>query len=487
MNCGELQQYNFTEESLATSLDTTSDYSKFFNLSLTLYNGLTQEEILNLQRCITVQNHPSQQTSFKVSKRSRLKNCFKQSFQRIQKNKKNRNNWNLFKTLETNCTISDKSDHLDNDWDLLSCYNYFKTEQLSLLFDISMNENSKRIKNDYQLFNKEGFSMEQPNQKLLSVKKFKVGVKNNFDNDNEEDEEEILVPPLSSSTEKIIINKKKFKNFFKDNQSTKQFLPSDQKFSTKNNNTHHRLFHPIQFRSTTSSFSRSASSSISSLLLGKHYSIPTFKEKRKQLTVPKIVGNLLNGSFDVNSQRNPTLSYQNVDFYSNIPSYQSDNISTSSTPSSPVYISNFTIENPSKIKFEEKSSLFIYGNFTKPTHFHNNQSLNLKPILKNTINKRQNIELKNAEGCDRIDMDKFLQDIIDNEEKRPFDSTQSEMVRNRQLIRYYREETQNLIKDNYKTHHSAVATIELPINNISKISEKKRRLLGVTELDKGST
>lgn len=484
MDCGELQQNNFMEESLTTSPDTTSDYSKFFNPSLTLYNGLTQEEILDLQRCITVKkHHPLQQNSIKVSKRSRLKNRFKQSFQRIQKKTQTGNNSKLFKSSELNRILSNKNDHLDNDWDSLSCYNHFKTDQLSLLFDISMGKNNKDINNDYQIVSKENNYLEQPNQEQLSIDKFKSSDKNNHN--IEEVEEENLVPPLSSSTEKITPHWGKFKNpLFKENQSSKDLLLSNRKFSSRDYDTQYQLFQPINFCSTTTSFSRSVSPSQSSSLSSKHYSIPTFKEKRKQLTVSKIVGNILNRSFKSNSQRDPNLSYQNVKFYSNIASVQSENTFNSTTSSLPVCRSNSSSANQSRIKFDERSSLFVYGNFTRSTHFYNNNSMNLKPILKNTVNKRQNIELKNAEGCDMIDMDKFLQDMIDNEAKRPFDSTQSEMVRNRQLIRYYREETHNLINDHYTIHHDTVATIQLPENHVGKTSENKRRLLGVTELGK---
>lgn len=470
MNFTELPQKNSLDENLSTSQDTTSDYSKYFNPSLTLYNGLTQEEIIDLQKRIVIKDQHSQQNSFKVSKRSRLKNHFKQPFQRLQKKKNNEKISKIFTSLNNNSSVSNGGCLYDNDIDSLSCYNYFKTDQLSLLFDISMSENNKGKKPYKQVVNQENKYIEQSNREQIKNYKFNENGSILWVNKGD-----ILEPPLSSSTENFIFNQETFKNFpLKKKTSSNSIIISKQSSPLENNYIQYQLFQSLNFLSRSSSFSRSILSSTNPLLSSNLYSIPTFKEKRQHLTVPKIVGNLLNGSINVNSQGQPSLSYQNANFYSNK--------SFLSTSSLPIYVSQYNVDDPSKIKFDEKSSLFVYENLTRLSNFYTNNSTNLKPILKNTINKRQDIELKNAEECDKVELDQFLKNLIDTEDQNPFDSTHSEMKRNKQLIRYYKEETQNLINDHYTVHDDFVSSIPLPKKYVTIIGEKKRKLLGVTEL-----
>ncbi|CAL9731920.1 hypothetical protein MOUN0_M08636 [Monosporozyma unispora] len=457
-------------------------YPENFNISQTLYNGLTQEEIINLER-LQAEDSILPQLSFSSSKRYRFRNRIKQRLQKSQK----KNGGSSYK--DSNALLSFKNRDNNNSKNFskfkeepLLCYNQFKTSQPSLLFDLTMasNRNNRSI----------SFKPRSSVNRESSV--CNIHHSKNFTAMDDGSSLGVNLP-LSSSTIKRHTEhdypfsfRNKRLRLDSDDQCGK-FIISPHYLLSTNEGEDNQTYGIQQYQLPASCEHSDTSSSSNS---SKLYSIPTFREARNELSISKLLGGMDLGSLNITTKGEVKLTYQNVSFYNNltseevndIPSQKSESFcSSSSLLPDTVADSDCNIPEVSKIKFSDKSSLFLYGKLKKPLKY-TSQKTGCKPILKSTLNTKKDIEYETAKRCDSVGVNQFLQSLYNYENQRPYGAEQCEIIRNKQIMRYYKEEMQNLINE----HCDVTANFPPPLPPGCLIQDDKvniRRLKGVVQQD----
>lgn len=469
----------------------SSVVSRYFIPGLTLYNGLTSEEILDLRKRFTENKiHPNSQEqqdlaspSFSGTMSNRFKNRVKQTMRKIHKKRvvgKNKilslNNSKSLSLLDVSIlkgkpqrkkfvSKSPKDSEVEMDsFSSTSCYNQFKTNQLSLLFDWTMNEQRELnpISFSFPKFNYTKFNSSV--SQLFSDSNFSLSKENLLAKD---------IQPLScSSFKKINMKESPDKNPVRgisgkncdckpqNNRTSKKIelhianpseIPSESEEAEPQTPPPEQvpMLSTVMTQSdssmnlTTDSLSKTGSTTSS-----KVYSVPTFKEKREKLTIPKLMGQIKTGSIYLGSISpvNPTrLSYQNSKFYEHL---SSDSHCKSNSSFTDLETNSLEEElNPgsividiSKIKFSEKSSLFVYNKTKRPLTVTSQPMKEVRSILKNSENKMGGKELRAAMSCDGVKMKEFLEEFQGAESKRMYAGLHNKTQRNKQLARYYEEE-----------------------------------------------
>lgn len=463
------------------------DDSDPFMRSQSLYDGLTQREIMDLQRGYVEASIPSQLSSIS-SRRFSLKNRIKRSLYKIQKKKE-----------VSSCKDLSKSFHMDKKDDAtenisksrhepLFCYDQFKTNYPNLLFDLTMHTNRSNRSN--RIDRNSHFKPMSVVKRSSNIPTTDSILTSSLDNESSYIKH---IPPLSSSSMK----RNNLQGFSHDSKRLR--LNNDNKYSTsrfivtnsyipsakvKQSDTSYAQFPYVLPKSPECSDLSSSSDS------SKVYSIPTFREERRELTIPKLLGSIKLGKINLSSQGEIKLAYQDRSFYDNLVPDENSDISAKmsiSVPSSPSILPGSLVSDDcilpdtSKIKFINKSSLLLYGKSHRQLTF-NNKISETKPILKNRLNTKKDVEFEKAKNCDIVGVEQFLQFLDKYEDRKPIEEKNCEELRKKQLMRYYKEATQNLIKK----HSDVIETSSspLPPSFLERNSKtRNRKLTGLHQRD----
>ncbi|CAL9736106.1 hypothetical protein MOSE0_J02036 [Monosporozyma servazzii] len=454
-----------------------NDCTEFFIPSQSLYDGLTQKEIVDLQRGY-VENSIISQMSSLSSKRYRLKNKIKRTLFKIQKNKEVK----MCKGLTKSYRIDKKDDENRNisisRHESLLCYNQFKTSHPSLLFDLTMDTNRSN-RSTYS----QPLSVANRDYNILTEENI---LTNSLDKESSYYKSS---PPLSASSMKRNniqghnFESKRLRLNNGNKNSARRFIVTNSHISSTKEKQNEMSYEPLPYELPKSPGCSHLSSSSDS---SKLYSIPTFREERRELTISKLLGSIKLGNINLSSNGNIRLSYQDRSFYDNLAPDENSGIASKiskSLPSSPSTLASYEclIPDTSKIKFINKSSLLLYGKSHKRLAFSSHVS-ETKPILKNRLNSKKDVESEKARNCDIVGVEQFLKFLDNYEDRKSLEEKNCEELRKKQLMRYYKEETQYCINEHCDA--SGNSPPPLPPTFVDKNSKtRKRKITGLGQKD----